>query len=91
MQEIVYHTNYELEDSYWWFQARQVIIDKLIHKFTNLKNNDTILDAGCGTGGFASYISQYFNVIGLDTSKTAIEFSKKRGIKVIYNQTLGGI
>lgn len=89
MQEIVYHTNYELEDTYWWFQARQFIIDKLIHKYTDLKNHDIILDAGCGTGGFAAYISQYFQVIGLDTSKTAIEFSKKRGIKTIYNQVLG--
>jgi len=30
MQEIVYHTNYQLEDNYWWFIARNKIVKELI-------------------------------------------------------------
>jgi SAM-dependent methyltransferase len=84
MQDIVYHTNYELEDSYWWFTARQVIVDKLIKVFTNLKPGQTILDVGCGTGGFTKHMAQTYNMIGLDTSELALEFCRKRGLENLF-------
>lgn len=88
MQEIVYHTNYKLENTYWWFIARNKIIKKLIDKTCNLNKGDQVLDVGVGTGGFASHISEDFDVIGLDTSKTALEYCEKRGLKNLYNMTL---
>ena len=52
MEEIVYHVNYRLEDTYWWFIARRQIVLKLIRKFCRLDSQESILDFGCGTGGF---------------------------------------
>ncbi len=89
MQEIVYHTNYQNEDSYWWFTARNIIISKIIKKIIpSLSTKSQILDIGCGTGGFASYISKDYDISCLDTSKTALEYCQKRGLKKLYNNTI---
>lgn len=80
MQEIVYHENYRLEESYWWFIARSTILLKIINKVCKFDNNANILDAGCGTGGFAEKMSAHANVICLDTSAIALEYCHKRGL-----------
>lgn len=85
MQEIVYHTNYQLEDTYWWFIARNKIIEKIILKKCKFNQKDTLLDVGCGTGGFAAYISKHFNVVGLDTSDIALDYCRKRGLSNLHN------
>ncbi len=88
MQEIVYHTNYELEDTYWWFVARNRIVKSIIENRTELRAGDVILDVGCGTGGFAKLISEQFEPICLDTSSIALEYCKKRGLNNIHNSFL---
>jgi len=88
MQEIVYHTNFELEDSYWWFVARNRIVKSMIENRTELKLGNTILDVGCGTGGFAKLISDKFNPICLDTSSIALDYCKRRGLENIHNSLL---
>ncbi len=84
MFENVYKVNFELEDRYWWFVARNRIVLKLTFKYTNLVKNCKVLDFGCGTGGFSSLLSKHFDVIGLDTSPLAIEFCRKRGLKNLF-------
>ncbi len=84
MKEIVYHTNYKLEETYWWFQARNKIIVDLIRKYGKINEQEQILDVGCGTCGFAKALSQYFSVVGLDTSPLALEYCKKRGLNKLY-------
>ncbi|MGB9702579.1 MAG: class I SAM-dependent methyltransferase [Candidatus Kapaibacteriota bacterium] len=84
MKEIVYHTNYELEESYWWFLARNRIILNVIDKMLNLSKDDEILDVGCGTCGFAKLLSHNHKVIGLDTSDIALEYCRKRGLNDLY-------
>lgn len=86
MQEIVYHTNYRLEESYWWFIARNKIISRIINKTADLQPKSNVLDVGCGTGGFAEHISGKYNVLCLDTSPIALEYCKKRGLE---NRFLG--
>lgn len=88
MEEIVYHTNYKLENSYWWFLARNNIVRRVMEKVAKLDVGATILDVGCGTGGFASNLLDKYEVIGLDTSEIALEYSRKRGIKTLYSMTL---
>jgi len=85
MQEIVYHTNYKLENNYWWFVARNNIIANAIESKTLLNSGDQILDFGCGTGGFASIINRKFDVIGLDMSDLALDYARKSGIEKLYN------
>jgi hypothetical protein len=36
MEEIVYHTNYRLENEYWWFVARNEIVKTLILQKTDI-------------------------------------------------------
>ncbi len=85
MQEIVYHTNFELEDSYWWFVARNKIIKKVISDFVSLDKSDYLLDVGCGTGSFAAEMNKTTNVIALDTSELALEYTRKRGLSITFN------
>lgn len=84
MQEIVYHTNYELEDNYFWFLARNKIVMKLIDNYFEIDKDTDFLDIGCGTGGFTKVIDSKFNAIGLDTSQIALDYSAKRGINNLY-------
>ncbi|MFP4368161.1 MAG: class I SAM-dependent methyltransferase [Candidatus Kapaibacterium sp.] len=88
MQEIVYHTNYELEDNYWWFTARNRIVRSVFEKKCGLPDGATVLDAGCGTGGFAASLLDKYNVICLDTSATALEYCAKRGLNNRFKGTL---
>ncbi len=88
MQEIVYHTNYKLENEYWWFVARNRIVKTLFKKYIKPKDNSYVLDFGIGTGGFASLLNPEYNVIGLDMSKTALEYSEKRGIDNLFHGLL---
>ncbi|MDQ1266801.1 MAG: hypothetical protein QG635_1954 [Bacteroidota bacterium] len=88
MEEIVYHTNYRLEDTYWWFLARNEIIGKIIEKITSLEKGEQILDAGCGTGGFSKYLSKKYDVICLDFSETALDYCRRRGLTKLYKTTI---
>ncbi len=84
MQEIVYHTNYKLEDSYWWFVARNRIVYELINKKCDLTEGVDFLDVGCGTGGFSKILAEKYNVIGLDNSELALEYCRERGLQNLY-------
>lgn len=88
MQEIVYHANYEHENSYWWFIARNEILKQVVKSFCDLNQNKNLLDVGCGTGGFASTMLSECNVIGIDTSQIALEYSRKRGLTNLHNTLL---
>ncbi|NLO18833.1 MAG: class I SAM-dependent methyltransferase [Ignavibacteria bacterium] len=88
MQEKVYHTSFEQEEKYWWYIGRNVIIRSFLEKFCKLEKGSTVLDIGCGTGGFAASISQKYIPFCLDTSQIALEYCKKRGIKNVFNSTI---
>lgn len=85
MQEAVYHSNFDIEESYFWFLARNEILTKVIQKTTNLKQGDEVVDIGCGTGGFAQVLSNKFKVACIDTEPLALEYCKKRGLTDLHN------
>lgn len=86
MQDIVYHKNYELEESYWWFVARNAIILDMLKSKTKLARGAKVLDVGCGTGGFAMLMLKDFDVTCSDMSPIALDYCARRGIK---NSILG--
>jgi ubiquinone/menaquinone biosynthesis C-methylase UbiE len=88
MDEKVYHKNFEVEESYWWFVARNKIIKDIIQKYCQLPKGSTILDIGCGTGSFAKGISEDYIVHCLDTSPLALKYCKMRGLQNLYNCTV---
>ncbi len=81
MQEIIYHTNFEIENSYFWFLSRNEIIQEIIATSTNLSPFDNVIDIGCGTGGFASVIASDFNVCCLDMEPIALDYCRRRGLE----------
>lgn len=89
MEEIVYQSNFELENSYWWFTAREKIIGAMIERYcTDLKPGDAVVDVGCGTGGFLSSLAGKYKAIGIDVSETAIAYCRRRGLEHLYLTTL---
>jgi len=86
MQQHTYAIMDDVEGSHWWFVGRRKILEsflepivaKLHEKTANLR----ILDVGCGTGANIEMLSQYGEAEGVDVSDDALEFCKRKGLKV---------
>ncbi|MDA9629754.1 class I SAM-dependent methyltransferase [Candidatus Pelagibacter sp.] len=91
MEKIEYRNHYNLEKNYWWFKGQREIILSLIEKYLKKSKKNNILDAGCGAGYNILKLKKYGNVLGIDYSKEAIIFSKKRGVKNIKKMNLNKI
>jgi len=88
MDDSLYHLHYQQEESHWWFAARSEIVRNIIERYGNLNPGDTILDIGCGTGAILKELSKKYNVVGIDMSPLAIEYSKKRGLTNVFEMTV---
>jgi len=82
MHEVEYLNHFLLEKDYWWFKGQRAIVNDLIKKY-KIKKKNFILDAGCGAGFNALYLRKHGKVYGIDNSKIALKFCKKRGLKNI--------
>ena len=82
MHEVEYLNHFLLEKDYWWFKGQRAIINDLIKKY-KIKKKNFILDAGCGAGFNTLYLRKHGKVYGIDNSKIALKFCKKRGLKNI--------
>jgi SAM-dependent methyltransferase len=80
MDESLYHKFYQQEEDHWWFAARSAIVQRIIRSYGNVQPGETVLDIGCGTGAILKALSATYDVVGLDTSPLAIEYSRKRGL-----------
>ncbi len=78
MEDIMYDYFYRIENKHWWFQSRREIILRLINKYYSKKADCKVLDIGCGTGSMLNYLFSYGEVQGIDCSKKAIDYSKKK-------------
>jgi ubiquinone/menaquinone biosynthesis C-methylase UbiE len=87
MQDEEYEIMFEAEKSHWWYNALHRIIDDGLLS-CRLKGNLSILDVGCGTGGFISKYRGPHSIVGLDCSPIALNFCKARGLKDL---TLGHV
>jgi len=88
MQEAVYHSNYKLEESYWWFAARNHIIRELSKSRSGLPNGAKVLDVGCGTGGFAVSLQGLYEPTCMDTSELALDYCRRRGLNKFFRGML---
>lgn len=80
MDESLYHKFYDQEEQHWWFAARSEIILRVMQLYGNVLPGEAVLDIGCGTGAILKALSATYDVVGLDTSPLAIEYSRKRGL-----------
>ena len=86
MQQHTYAIMDEVEGSHWWFVGRRAILDSFLKGIVaKLQSADTklrILDVGCGTGANIEMLSSYGEAEGVDVSDDALEFCRRKGLKV---------
>lgn len=84
MNEREYEKMNELEKVYWWHIGRRAIIRAILKKYFRAsahQNEDRplLLDLGCGTGGNASLLKEFGDIIGVDNSPIALKIAIKSG------------
>ena len=86
MQQHTYAIMDEVEGSHWWFVGRRAILEGFLEPIcSRLATRDSrlkILDVGCGTGANIEMLSQYGEAEGVDVSDDALEFCRRKGLKV---------
>ncbi len=86
MQQHTYAIMDEVEGSHWWFVGRRAILESFLEQIcSRLQISDSrlsILDVGCGTGANIEMLSQYGDAEGVDVSDDALEFCRRKGLKV---------
>lgn len=86
MEQHTYGIMNDVEDKHWWFVGRRAILESFLQEIIqNLKSkvqNPKILDVGCGTGANLEMLKQFGESEGVDVSDDALEFCRKKGLKV---------
>lgn len=73
----------KLESTYWWHANRHKLAMAWLRPLR--LNSPSILDLGCGTGGFLEKVAQELGArrtVGVDASASAVEFSREKHIEV---------
>lgn len=79
MRRDLYKDLYDLEEKHWWHISKRKTCVELIKKYKKRAGN-RILDIGCGSGKNLEQFSIFGSLYGIDISKEAIKFCKKRGL-----------
>ena len=86
MQQHTYAIMDEVEGSHWWFVGRRAILESFLKpicsSLVTRHSSLNILDVGCGTGANIEMLSQYGEAEGVDVSEDALEFCRRKGLKV---------
>jgi len=70
---------YHVEDHHWWYRGMETITRAILDRWYSPGSGLRILDAGCGTGAaMTTYLAAYGGVVGLDLSRIALFFCRKR-------------
>ena len=80
MEIVEYQRMFEAEKRHWWFQGRLAAIERILAKYAAARPA-RLLDIGCGTGMFLERRQGDFGAAGLDFSREALEFSRRRGVR----------
>lgn len=76
-----YGRMYQAEESHWWYAGlHELILSHVEREAARLKRPLHILDAGCGTGRLCQLLASYGEVEGIDASREAIRYCRRRGV-----------
>jgi len=78
---------YEFEKTYWWHVGRRYIIKRILEKYLNNVHDNEILDIGCGTGENIRLLKDYGHVVGMDSSREAIEICRENGLNDVFHSS----
>ena len=87
MENKIFDDMFSVETQHWWFVARRKIIENVINNL-NLDKNDSIFDAGCGTGDNLSMLSKYGNVVAMERDSNAYKKAISRKVGQVYQGEL---
>lgn len=78
MKKIAYEEMFKNEMTHFWYVSTRNLMIDLLKGY--LKKDAKILDCGCGTGGTIVHLQRagFKNITGVDNSKEALKFTKKR-------------
>jgi SAM-dependent methyltransferase len=80
METAFYRAYYELEGRHWWFIGRRAIFLRILEREARDRPVPLdILDFGCGTGAFLSYLERFGTVSAVDGDQAAVGFCHERG------------
>lgn len=68
----------QVEDTHWWFRGRRRILQRLLSSLP-LPTPCTILDAGCGSGGNFSVLSEFGSLYAFEYDAAAREVAAGKG------------
>jgi 2-polyprenyl-3-methyl-5-hydroxy-6-metoxy-1,4-benzoquinol methylase len=68
----------QLEQDHWWYAGRRAVILAALRRY--LPQGARLLDFGCGAGGLTQALAARYQVLGVDSSKAAIEVAHRRGV-----------
>ncbi|WP_266367895.1 class I SAM-dependent DNA methyltransferase [Tellurirhabdus rosea] len=79
-----YEKMFRLEQRLWWYRILHGRVLQAIEARFGSRRDLRILDAGCGTGGMLSSLTEagYTDLRGVDGSADAVDFSRQRGLNV---------
>lgn len=72
---------FSLEDSYWWFVGRRELVRELLLRHRPHGSQLLTIDVGCGTGATLNAIADVGPAIGVDRSREALRFCRRRGLR----------
>jgi len=82
MERSEYGVMYRLERSYWWFVGKQFLVREQVKPLLlNFGMGARILDIGSGTGIMLKTLEEFGQAFGMEMSREAIQFLKKRNLK----------
>jgi len=89
MENSLYDEMWRTEQTHWWYVGRRRIVYSLVEQFEPRAANEPlrICELGCGTGGNLAPWATRHDVVGVDSSRRALEFARRRlGSRVVYGR-----
>jgi ubiquinone/menaquinone biosynthesis C-methylase UbiE len=84
MRDSEYAALYEVEDDHWWYLGHRRLYASLLDRYCAAAAGGSVLDAGCGTGGFTQWLRDRYSpqrLVALDVSEEALVRCGERGLE----------
>jgi ubiquinone/menaquinone biosynthesis C-methylase UbiE len=81
MEPQEYELMFKVEMAHWWYLGMEKLTRAVLSQPHSVNSTSSVLDAGCGTGAaMSTYLADYGSVTGIDVSRPALGFCRKRSL-----------